>query len=83
MPNKNWCSKCKRSFIGGNPTNDSLCSDCASKNCKTIAFQPLKIKPISDIVSRNMNSTCPNCGRKMDEREIDWEKGKCRICVHD
>ena len=60
------------------PTTDSH-----SRNCKTIAFQPLKIKLISDVVSRNMKYTCPNCGRKMDEREIDWENGKCRICVHD
>lgn len=26
---------------------------------------------------------CPNCGRDMDEREIDWTKGTCRICIHE
>jgi len=26
---------------------------------------------------------CPNCKRNMDEREIDWTMGICRICTHE
>jgi ribosomal protein L37AE/L43A len=26
---------------------------------------------------------CPKCGRKMYERDIDWEAGECWICKGD
>ena len=26
------------------------------------------------------NCNCPNCGRDVDEREVDWTEGYCRFC---
>ena len=70
------CENCHKNF---STLIDKRCPDCYhilygddySKNCKTMAFRPLKIKPFSDVFSRNLTVHSLNEYKKARDLGLD------------